>query len=121
MEKATILLVDDHSVVRRGIRSMLDGNYIVCGEAESGDEAIEKVLELKPDLVLMDLSMPGMTGIDVTKEIRRLSPSTKVVILSVHDSSQLSDELKQFGVSACLTKTCSGDELRKTVDAVLKA
>jgi two-component system, NarL family, nitrate/nitrite response regulator NarL len=78
MKAKTILLVDDHALVRRGIRSMIDGNYMICGEAENGREAIDMAQALKPDLILMDVSMPVIGGIEATRQIRVLLPKTKI-------------------------------------------
>ena len=88
-----ILLVDDHAVVRRGVASIIERNGIgtVCGEAENGEEAIRKAKELKPDIVLMDISMPKMGGIEATKQIRRFAPHLKIIILTMHDSRQVAE------------------------------
>jgi len=120
MARPRIVLADDHEVIRRGIRSLLDGASLeVCGEASNGQEAIEKVLSLKPDLVVMDVSMPVMNGIEATRQIRSVSPSTKVVIFSMHDSPQITSAAKAAGAAACLTKTSLGDQLQKVIAEVL--
>jgi DNA-binding NarL/FixJ family response regulator len=83
---ARILIVDDHHAARTTLRELLDWHsFQVCGDAENGKEAIEKVIELKPEIVLMDINMPVMNGISAATEIRRLAPSTKIVFLTVHD------------------------------------
>jgi DNA-binding NarL/FixJ family response regulator len=83
---AKILIVDDHPLTRKAIRSLLDDkSFQVCGEAKDGKQAIEKVAELKPDLVLLDISMPIMNGIQAAYEIRRFRPLTKIVFLTNHD------------------------------------
>jgi DNA-binding NarL/FixJ family response regulator len=120
MPRPRIVLADDHEVIRRGIRSLLDGaSWEVCGEAANGQEAVEKVAELKPDLVVMDVSMPVMNGIEATRIIRSSSPSTKVVIFSMHDSPQIAAAASEAGASACLTKTSLGDQLKKVIAQVL--
>jgi DNA-binding NarL/FixJ family response regulator len=78
--------VDDHATARIAIRQLLEwGGFEVCGEALDGKHAIEKVIELKPEIVLLDINMPVMNGITTASEIRRISPSTKIVFLTIHD------------------------------------
>jgi YesN/AraC family two-component response regulator len=79
-----VVLADDHEMVRRGMRSIVDGHppWTVCEEAENGQQAIDLVLELKPDLIVLDLSMPVMNGLQAAAKIRQLVPSTKILILS---------------------------------------
>ena len=121
--KATILLVDDHELVRKGIRRVLEDvpGWTISGEAEDGSQAVQKVLELKPTLVLMDVSMPVMNGIEATRAIRRVSPSTKIVILSMHNAPQLAKEAKDSGANAYVVKSSSVAELRSAIGAVLDA
>jgi two-component system response regulator NreC len=119
--KARILLADDHEIVRKGIRSLLDGQFPweVTGEAENGREAVDKVLELKPDLVVLDLSMPGLNGLEAAREIRDLAPKTKIIIFSMHDSPRIAEEAKRAGADAYLVKTAHFTELQKTIAALL--
>jgi two-component system NarL family response regulator len=117
-----ILLVDDHPLVRRGLAKMLGDEEInICGEAADGKEAIEKCLALSPDVILMDVSMPIMTGIEATRQIRRLSPSTKIIILSMHNSPQIEAAAKEAGANAYLTKTMTIEVINKTIRDVLKS
>lgn len=89
-----ILIVDDHVGVRRAIRSLLESRTLaVCGEAADGHEAIRKVRELLPDIVLMDVEMPGMNGLKATEEILRVRPSVKVVFLTMHTASLMGQEI----------------------------
>src|SRR5579863_9467024 len=84
-----ILVVDDYQVARKTIRSLLNWHSMhVCGEAENGKQAVEKVKELNPDLVLLDINMPVMNGIQAAYEIRRIAPSTKVIFLTIHDAPE---------------------------------
>src|SRR5713226_4241644 len=84
---AQILIVDDNAAVRTTVRLLLDWHsFQVCGEAKDGLEAIEKVIELKPDIILLDINMPGMNGVKAAYEIRRISPQTKIVFLTIHDT-----------------------------------
>jgi DNA-binding NarL/FixJ family response regulator len=121
MGKPRILLVDDHDIIRRGIRSLLSlsSDWEICGEARNGREAIEKVLECKADLVVMDVSMPVMNGVEATRQIRAISPSTKVVIFTMHDSPQIATAAKDAGASAWLTKTSLAEQLQRVVGEVL--
>src|SRR5882724_4428551 len=84
---AKILIVDDNLTARITIRGLLDWHgFQVWGEAKDGNEAVEKVIETKPDIVLMDINMPGMNGVKAAQEIRRIAPATKIVFLTVHDT-----------------------------------
>jgi len=91
----------------------------VCGEAGNGQEAIEKALALKPDLVLMDITMPVMSGIEATRQIRQLSPETKIVIVSMHDNEVITAQAKDAGADAYVVKACPSEILIKTIAAVL--
>jgi DNA-binding NarL/FixJ family response regulator len=117
-----VILADDHEIVRRGIRTIVNGHppWTVCGEAENGQQAIDLVLELKPDLVVLDLSMPVMNGLQAAAKIRQLAPSTKILVLSMHDSPQAKHEALAVGADAFLTKTASTDTFIRTVTAVLE-
>ena len=121
MAKPRIVLADDHDIIRRGIRSLLDlsSEWDICAEASNGREAVEKVIECKADLVIMDVSMPVMNGIDAARQIRTVSPSTKVVIFTMHDSPQITTAARDAGAAACLTKTTLGDQLQRVVAQVL--
>jgi DNA-binding NarL/FixJ family response regulator len=111
-----ILLVDDHQAVRAGLRALLEAQHFdVCGEASDGERAIDCVLSLNPDVVLMDISMPVMNGFDATREIRRLAPKTKIVILSMHDTPAMEQAAIAVGADAYVVKTCRADELSKTI------
>ncbi len=101
----TVLIVDDHEVVRSGIRAYLDTlpEFDVLGEAASGREAVEMVKEHVPDIILMDLIMPGMDGIETTRRVKQLSPRTQVVVLtSFHDDAHIFPALKAGAISYIL-------------------
>ena len=115
-----ILVVDDHEVVRIGIVSLLKDYWDVCGQAANGLEAIEKVRELQPDLVLMDLRMPVMGGTEATRQIRAMSPNTKIVLLSMYESESVVELARLMGADACLSKRCAATELHKAIAAVLR-
>src|SRR5580693_7317387 len=118
---ARIVLADDHEIVRTGIRTLLDGHHPweVCGEAENGKEAVEKVLAMKPELVVLDLSMPVMNGIWAARELRMTAPATKIVIFSMHDSPRIAEEAVQAGADAYLAKTSHFSELQKVISSLL--
>jgi DNA-binding NarL/FixJ family response regulator len=111
----TILLVDDHSLIRLGIRSILDGNYEICGEASNGAEAVEKAAALTPDLILMDVHMPLMDGLEATRRIRPMLPRTKIVVFTLHDSRDLVQRAKNAGADAVLSKGAPVDEIMATI------
>jgi len=115
----TILLVDDHQILRTGLRQILGGQWEICGEAENGQEAVEKALSLKPDLIVMDISMPVVNGLEATKQIRHLGLPTKIAILSMHDSDQVAKQAEKAGADAFLTKTCSPNELVNRIAGLL--
>jgi NarL family two-component system response regulator LiaR len=104
-EPITIILVDDHEVVRKGMRAYLDTlpDFRVVGEASSGEEACDLVSELIPNLVLMDLIMPGMDGVETTRRIKKISPRTQVVVLtSYHEDAHIFPALKAGAISYIL-------------------
>jgi two-component system nitrate/nitrite response regulator NarL len=116
-----IVLADDHEITRAGLKSMIGQHedWVVCGEAANGAEAVAQVLELKPDLVLLDITMPVMDGIQAAMEIRQLVPSTKILFLLMFDTPAMSDTLLSVGADGCLSKTVSAEKLRETVVAVV--
>src|SRR5215207_7124519 len=116
----TVLIVDDHAVVRQGVRAALEAReaFTVVGEAESGAEAVRRVADVVPDVVLMDLLMPDMDGVEATRQIKRLSPRTQVVVLtSHHDDTHIFPALRAGAISYLL-KSVKMDEL---ADAVRRA
>jgi DNA-binding NarL/FixJ family response regulator len=115
-----ILLVEDHEIVRKGLYDLIveHPGWKVCGEAGNGKEAIEKTLTLNPDLVVMDLLMPVMNGIEATKQIRKLCPTTKVVMVSMYDSQQAAAE--KAGANAYVGKSRTWADLHDAIAAVLE-
>jgi DNA-binding NarL/FixJ family response regulator len=111
-----ILIADDHESVRSQIRCVLEAqHWDVCGEAENGEEAVEKVRQLKPDLIILDMNMPILNGYEAAQEIRRRSPSTKVLILTLHDDANFPSVLNETGADAYLAKTRAAAELVPTI------
>ena len=121
-EVITIVLVDDHTVVRQGLAKLLEGepNLMVVGEAEDGRQAVSKVDELKPDIVLMDIAMPMLNGIEATRQIKKIAPQTKVIILSMHSHERYINELFSLGASGYLLKNSTGLDIINAIHAALK-
>jgi DNA-binding NarL/FixJ family response regulator len=114
-----VLLADDHTLVREGIRLCLEsmGDIEVVGEAADGREAVAQALALEPDVVLMDVSMPGLSGIDATEEIRRARPSIRVIGLSMYDADEYVTRLLKAGASGYVLKRSAATELAAAVRA----
>jgi DNA-binding NarL/FixJ family response regulator len=114
-----VILADDHEVFRVGLRALLAGHsqWTVCGEAKNGQEAVDLAVSLQPELVVLDLSMPVMNGIQAAKRIRQLSPATKIVILSSHSDSLAAAEALRAGASAYVTKSDPSGLIR-TINAL---
>jgi DNA-binding NarL/FixJ family response regulator len=102
-----VLIADDNERVRRGVRDFLltQVNWEVCGEAQDGAEAIEKARELSPDLILLDISMPGLSGFEAASVLRREVPGVKILIMSQNDPVQLLPAAREAGADACVDKS----------------
>jgi DNA-binding NarL/FixJ family response regulator len=121
MRPVRILIADDHEVVRQGVRAVLEQQpgWLVCGEAITGREAVAKAIELRPDVVVLDVSMPELNGLEATRQIRQVLPA-KVLILTVHDSDRLVTELLDAGVHGYVLKSDAGRTLVDAIRAVLR-
>jgi DNA-binding NarL/FixJ family response regulator len=106
MKNLRILVADDHDLMRRGLKAVLEARpgWTVCGEATSGHEAVAKAGELKPDVVILDVCMPNLNGVEATRQIRRVSPRSEVLVLSVHHSDQLIRDILDAGARGFLVK-----------------
>jgi DNA-binding NarL/FixJ family response regulator len=114
-----LLLVDDHKLLRQGLRRAVeDAGFDVVGEAGDGEEAVRLAIELRPELVLMDLTMPVMDGIEATRRLRQSVPEARVVILTMHDEEQTVERAIRAGAVAYLLKDCSIDQVALTLQAV---
>lgn len=116
-----IVVADDHELMRNGIKATLDSDphLTVCGMAKDGREAITKVLELKPDLVILDLSMPVLNGFQAILEIRRAAPAVRILILTVCDAQVVEQVSYLLGAHAYLKKNATGQELISAVNSIL--
>lgn len=120
-EKQRILIVEDHTLLRAGLRALLlqDPNVEIVGEADNGRDAVHAVGLLAPHLVLMDLSMPGMNGIEAIMDIKRRYPETRVLVLTVHKTDEYIHESLRAGADGYILKDATHDELRIAVRSVL--
>jgi len=117
-----ILIADDHTIVRQGLARLLNDQHDlkVVGQAVNGRAAIDKTLELKPDIIIMDIAMPRMNGIEAAKRIRKHLPKTKILILSMYSHEHYIQELLETGVSGYLLKDSSGRDIIKAIHAAMK-
>ncbi len=117
-----VLLADDHVITRQGIRRLLEdeSDIEVIGEADDGEAAVEMASEMKPDLVIMDIAMPKLNGIEATRQIKLIHPTIAVLALSAYDDDEYVFGLLEAGAAGYLLKRATGDELIRAVRAVLK-
>jgi DNA-binding NarL/FixJ family response regulator len=120
MKTLRILIADDHDLMRRGVKALLQSHagWEIVGEAHTGREAVSKAEELKPDVVILDISMPDLNGVDAAKRIRKASPDTEVLILSVHYSDQLIRDILEAGVRGYIVKSDSDRDLIIAVETL---
>src|SRR5687768_14697163 len=121
MKPVRILIADDHDVVRQGVRAVLEGQagWVVCREASTGREAVAKAIDLQPDVVVLDISMPELNGLEATRQIRR-AVSAKILILTVHESDQVVTEVLEAGAHGYVLKTDAGRTLVEAIRALLR-
>jgi len=120
MKTTKILIVDDHEVVRDGLKNILTSldNISVTGEAGNGEDAVKMYLSLKPDLVIMDISMPGMNGIEATRIIKEKDPDAKILILTMHDNQEYLNQIIRSGAKGFILKNTDKEELLDAVKTV---
>lgn len=116
-----VLIVDDHAFIRRGVQTILHPfpEWEFCGEAENGKEAIRMADELKPEVIIMDISMPELNGIEATRAIRKKQPAVKIVLLTLHESAELLRIAFRAGARGYLLKTDAEQELVKALTVVV--
>jgi RNA polymerase sigma factor (sigma-70 family) len=117
-----ILLADDHKIVRDGLRDLLSQqtNIQVVGEADNGRITVQTARELSPDLVIMDITMPELNGIEATRQIKTMNPDTKIIALSMHSDKRFISEIFKAGASGYLLKESAFEELIKAIRAVMR-
>jgi|SRR5450631_1902304 DNA-binding NarL/FixJ family response regulator len=119
---ARILLVDDHEIVREGIRTLIARSrpeWEICGEAGNGEEALEAVKTLKPDIVILDITMPKMNGLEAAPRIAKLGLGCRVLMFTMHDSERLSGEVRQAEAQGLVLKSQAARDLIRAVDRLL--
>ena len=119
-KKIRLLLVDDHPIVREGIKSALSTrkNIAIVGEATSGEEAMIKAKKLAPDVILMDINMPGMSGLETSRRLRKSVPDSKILALTMHENREYILEMSQLGARGYVFKDSSPSELLRAIEAV---
>jgi DNA-binding NarL/FixJ family response regulator len=119
---ARILIVDDHELLREGVKSLLAKlrpEWLICGESNRADEVIELAQSLKPDIITMDITMPGMSGLEATSRMRKLGITIPVVIFTTHESERLGTEVRQAGAQGYVLKTQAARDLVLAMDTIL--
>jgi DNA-binding NarL/FixJ family response regulator len=121
-EKKKIVIAEDHTILRAGLKALLTSNpnFEIVGEADNGRDAIRRVIELKPDLVIMDLSMPGMNGMDAVREIKDRMPEVKALVLTVHSEEEYVLASLQAGANGYVLKDATQNELLIASERVLE-
>jgi DNA-binding NarL/FixJ family response regulator len=120
--KPRILIVDDHEIVREGIRTLLarsGAEWEVCGEASNGNDGLEAVKRLKPDVVILDITMPGLSGLEVARRISKHGLCSRVLMFTMHDSEMLENEVRQAGAQGFVLKSQAARDLVLAIQTLL--
>ena len=117
-----ILIADDHAIIRQTLRQFLEGrpDWQICGEAANGREAVDLATRLQPDIAVLDLSMPGLNGVDATMQIRRASPTTRILIFSMHEGEELARRILAAGAHGFLLKSDATTHVEAAIEALLQ-
>src|SRR5580704_17494116 len=120
MKNLRILIADDHDLMRRGLKALLESHpgWTVCAEAHTGREAVTKAEELKPDIVILDITMPELNGVEAARRILKASPNSEILVLSVHYSDQLIRDILDAGIRGYIVKSDSDRDLIVAVEAL---
>ena len=119
---ARILIADDHEVVRQGVRAMIQRSrpeWEISGEAANGDESLQAIQSLKPDVAILDITMPGMSGLEVAHEVTRRRLPTALLIFTMHESERLVGEIRELGAQGFVNKSWAGRDLIAAIEALL--
>jgi DNA-binding NarL/FixJ family response regulator len=120
---ARILIADDHEIVREGIRMLISRSrpqWEICGEAANGNVAMEAIKSLKPDVVVLDITMPGMSGLEVSSQVTKLGLASRVLIFTMHESEMLPGEVRRTGAQGYVLKSQAARDLIRAIDALLE-
>jgi DNA-binding NarL/FixJ family response regulator len=122
MKNARLLIVDDHEIFRRGLRALLEpsSEWQICGEAVDGMDAVEQCRSLKPDIVVLDVSMPRLNGLEAARLIIKEKPEPQIVIITQHDSPQIRSAALEAGARAFVTKSAVGSELVSALRSLIR-
>src|SRR5471030_1424873 len=117
MKRISVLLAEDHTIVRQGLRLLVeaDGDIEVVGEAKTGREAVQMTRELRPGVIVMDIAMPLLNGLEATRQILKAFPGTKILILSAYSDAEYVEQVVKAGAMGYLVKQSSGDVLAKAI------
>lgn len=122
MKNVRILIADDHAILRRGIRNLLEAHpgWTVCGEASTGREAVEQAKELRPDIVVLDITMPLLNGVDATPLILKAAPETRVLILTMHSAHEVTQRAVRAGARGYILKSDTERDLVAAIEALME-
>ncbi len=121
--KANVMIVDDHEIVREGIRGLLNSSrpdWTICAEASDGQQAIEAAARLRPDVIILDLTMPGMNGFEVASHITKRKLNTRILIFTMHSSDELSEEIRKAGAHGYVQKSQASRDLVDAIECLLQ-
>ncbi len=120
-DNVMVLLVEDHAIVRQGLRRLLEERgLVVAGEASDGRQAVKMARELDPDIVIMDITLPRLGGIEATRKIRKMNPDTKVIMLTIHDEESFIYKSLDAGANGYMVKDKATDDLLDAIDTVMR-
>jgi DNA-binding NarL/FixJ family response regulator len=117
-----ILVVDDHEVVREGVRNIINKarpQWEICGEAENGQEAIDMAMRLRPDIILLDITMPRLSGLEAARQMSGLGLSSQILIFTMHESGELAHDARRVGARGYVTKSDAGRHLVRAIETLL--